>query len=384
MYASWAKNEKIKLKVFFASNIGSVAYQDPNFGKEIKWDNLYLDNFDHCFLNGNNTLAVNKNLDAPNLEHELNKFKPDLVIQYGRVNKFNQRLRKWLGENNVKSGYISDSEDRHIENRVKRMFKHLFYSIFFNKIDYFFTVGDANEEFYKNCKVPVEKLIRMNFSIDLFLYQHFRENKQKYGNQFRIENNIPKDVIVISIVGKLIKMKNHLHVIQALKKLEDLQYDKKFHLLIAGSGPSLDSIKKESSCLEKSKVHFLNFVSPDKLPYIYCASDLYIQPSQFERHSLAVSEAIFLGLPVIVPNTSGSYGESDDIQLGINGLIYPVGNIQELADRIMQITKSEEILEKYEKNSLKISNIQQKKCHSEVVNTIVKIFNSKNKPSLKY
>ena len=231
MYASWAKNKKIKLKVFFASNIGSVTYQDINFGQEIKWDNLYLDDFDHCFLNGNKTLEVNKILDAPNLEHELNYFKPDLVIQYGRVYKFNKRLRIWLIKNNIKSGYISDSEDRHFENPVLRKLKHLYYSFYFRKVDYFFTVGDANEEFYKNCKVPSEKLIRMNFSIDLFLYENFRENKQKYGNQFRIENNIPKNAIVISIVGKLIKMKNHLHIIQALKKIEDLQYDKIFHLL---------------------------------------------------------------------------------------------------------------------------------------------------------
>jgi hypothetical protein len=121
MYASWAKNERLNLKVFFASNIGSVAYQDSNFGQEIKWDNLYLDDFDHCFLNGNITLEVNKNLDAPNLDHELNNFKPDLVIQYGRVYKFNQRLRKWLGENNVKSGYISDTENRNKEFFLKRL-----------------------------------------------------------------------------------------------------------------------------------------------------------------------------------------------------------------------------------------------------------------------
>ena len=74
MYASWAKNEKVKLKVFFASNIGAVRYHDNNFGKEIKWGNLYLEEFDHHFLNGNKTIAVNKSLDAPDLENQLNRF----------------------------------------------------------------------------------------------------------------------------------------------------------------------------------------------------------------------------------------------------------------------------------------------------------------------
>lgn len=377
MYASWAKNKKIELKVFFASNIGAVAYHDNSFGQEIKWGNLYLDEFNHCFLNGNNTLDVDKNLDAPNLEQELNNFKPDLVIQYGRIYKFNQRLRSWLKDKRVKSAYISDSEDRHIENPIIRGIKHFYYSRFFRKIDYFLTVGDANEEFYKNCKVPTEKFIRMNFSIDIRLYEKYRKNKDQYRNDFRNQNDIPKDAIVISIVGKLVEMKNHLHLLYALKKIEELHNEKIFYLLIAGSGPALESIKKESLKLVKNKVYFLNFVSPEKLPLVYCASDIYIQPSQFERHSLAVSEAIYLGLPIIVPNTSGSYGETDDIQLGVNGLIYSLGNIQELTERIMELFISDDTIRKYEKNSLEISYRQQKICHSDVVNVLVEKFHLK-------
>ncbi len=372
MYASWAKNEKIRLKVFFASNLGSVAYYDSNFGKAIKWDNLYLHEFDHCFLNGEKTCEVNKNLDAINLEIELNDFQPDLVIQYGRIYRFNKRLRHWLrNNNNVKSAYISDSEDRHIENPIKRKIKHFYYSIFFDSVDYFLTVGDANEEFYKKCKVPVEKLIRMNFSIDVRLYEKYRIQKQDYCDIYRSDNNIPSDAIVISIVGKLVGMKNHLHVIQALKILEKTHKNQTFHLLIAGSGPTLELIKNESAMLKRNKVHFLNFVSPENLPLVYCASDLYIQPSQFERHSLAISEAIYLGLPIIVPNTSGSYGDTDDIQIGCNGLVYSLGNIQELTERILEMTNSKHILEKFGLNSLIISDSQQKKCHQDIVNELI-------------
>jgi glycosyltransferase involved in cell wall biosynthesis len=374
MYASWAKNKNIKLKVFFASNIGAVAYHDNSFGHEIKWGNLYLDEFDHCFLNGDKTLAVNKTLDAPNLGYELNNFKPDIVIQYGRIYRFNQRLRRWLKEKRVKSAYISDSEDRHIESPIIRRIKHFWYSIFFRSFDYFLTVGDANEEFYRNCKVPSEKFIRMNFSIDLRLYEKYRKNKEQHRSEFRNKNNIPKDAIVISIVGKLVEMKNHIQLIKVLKKLEELHKEKTFYLLIAGSGPSLDSIRKESLNLIKNKVKFLNFVSPENLPLVYCASDLYIQPSQMERHSLAVSEAIYLGLPIIVSNTSGSYGETDDVQLGINGSVYSLGNIQELTQRIIEIIISEETIKKYEKNSLEISYRQQKICHSDVVDVLVEKF----------
>ena len=71
MYASWAKNKNVKLKVFFASNIGVTSYRDENFEREIKWGNLYLEDFDHVFLNGNKTLKIDKDLDALNLDFQL-------------------------------------------------------------------------------------------------------------------------------------------------------------------------------------------------------------------------------------------------------------------------------------------------------------------------
>src|SRR4051812_33790575 len=66
-YVSFAQNKNIAFKVFFASTMGFKKYVDPTFKKEIAWDNLNLDKFDHEFLNGDQLLEPDNKLDAPSI-----------------------------------------------------------------------------------------------------------------------------------------------------------------------------------------------------------------------------------------------------------------------------------------------------------------------------
>ncbi len=67
-YASWAKNSRVILKVLFASALGYKKYIDPNFGQEISWNNLRLNEFDHVFMNGDAVIPSNKDIDAVSLK----------------------------------------------------------------------------------------------------------------------------------------------------------------------------------------------------------------------------------------------------------------------------------------------------------------------------
>jgi glycosyltransferase involved in cell wall biosynthesis len=334
MYASWAKNNNVNLKVFFASNLGVQPYEDENFARQIKWANLYLDEFEHEFLNGLETLQINKNLDAPNLIVNLLDFSPDLIIQYGRIYKFNKRLRNWIKTTNIKSAYISDSENRHSQSFLKLLFKKLYFSFYFKKFDLFLTVGDANENFYRSCAVPESKMLRMNFSIDVKHFYHCYLNREKLRKELRGVLKIANGDLVISVVGKLVSWKCQIDLISLLLEIERLSDWPKFHLVIAGSGPDESMLREEAAKLRINEVHFLGFVDPLELPKVYSASDVYIHPSKLEPHSLAVSEAIFMGLPVIVSHTSGSYGKTDDVREGENGFVYQCGNIFDLKGKL--------------------------------------------------
>ena len=93
-------------------------------------------------------------------------------------------------------------------------------------------------------------------------------------------------------------------------------------------------------------MHFTGFIKVQDLPGCYAASDFYIHPSTFEPHSIAVSEAIYMGCPVIVSDKCGSYGKSDDVQEGKNGFVFSSENIEELIDAMRLLIKNSQMRKK--------------------------------------
>lgn len=366
MYASWASIDGIDLKVFFGSNLGAVKYIDPNFKKEISWNNLYLDEFNHEFLNGDTTLQSTPNLDAENLDDKLLAFAPDLLVHYGYFHKLAKRARAWAIKNKVKIAYISDAEHRQKRPLWKEILKYPYLYLYFKKEDYFFSVGDANEAYYNFYGVPKNKMRRMRFAIDIKSFDKAFEQKQLLRNAFRNQHNIAPQDIAISVVGKLVDWKSQDHLIKLLQQLEQTYTSKKFHLLIAGSGPLEATWKALASTVKHNQIHFLGFVNPTDLPAIYAASDVYVHPALIEPHSLSISEAIYMGCPVIVANTSGSWGPDDDVQIDKNGYVYQHGNLNELQQQLIKIIE-ENKLEAFGKYSLEISRKYQQQSHFELI-----------------
>jgi glycosyltransferase involved in cell wall biosynthesis len=331
-YASFAKSEVVSLRVFFASALGHQRYFDENFKKELAWDNLYLDQFDHRFLNGQQVLVPSSKLDAPTLNLELKLFKPDLLIVYGYYQKLQRRAYRWAKSNKIKLAYISDSETHQKRNILKEFFKRIYLSYYFSKIDYFLTVGNSNEEYYRLHGISQEKLIRMHFPIDLVSYERNFLIRSTLRQEIRRKYAIGENELVLLVVGKLVSWKNQDHIIDSLIELEK---EGLFgHLLVVGSGEMEERWRVKSSVLKKSKVHFVGFVTPEMLPAFYAAADIYVHSAQIEPHSIAISEAIYMELPVIVSDRCGSFGQSDDVQEGKNGFVYPFGEIRALAEKI--------------------------------------------------
>ena len=52
------------------------------------------------------------------------------------------------------------------------------------------------------------------------------------------------------------------------------------------------------------------------------------------NHSLSISEAIYMGCPVIISDKCGSYGETDDVQVNKNGFVFECENVVQLKSYI--------------------------------------------------
>ena len=68
--------------------------------------------------------------------------------------------------------------------------------------------------------------------------------------------------------------------------------------------------------------------------------------------ALAMSEAIYCGLPVVASDRVGSIGPTDDVIPGVNGWSYPCGDVAALAGLLAELMKNPMQLEKAGKASL--------------------------------
>lgn len=368
-YASLAAHPSLQVKVFFASALGYRSYVDPNFKQQISWNNLYLDEFDHVFLNGEEPIPADKDLDAENLDQALTEFAPDLVMLHGYFQKFQRRAHNWAKRNKVKTAYTADSERRQKRSPLKELLKYPVLYKYFAGIDIFLSVGPANEAYYRFYGVPPRKIVRMHFSIDLRSYEQAYANRRQLAAAVREKHDLHTGDSVFSVVGKLVPWKNQIDIIDAMIQLE--QQGLVSNLFVIGSGDQMESLKQKAAALTRSKVIFPGFVKPEDLPGYYAASDIYIHPAAIEPHSLAISEAIYMGAPVILSDRCGSYGEDDDVQEGKNGFVFPCGNIAALAEKIRILLGDTEKRRTFGEYSHRIADRFQRRSHGGFVNEMI-------------
>jgi glycosyltransferase involved in cell wall biosynthesis len=367
-YVSFAENQNITFKVFFASALGYKKYIDPNFKREIVWGNLNLDKFAHVFLNGEEVIQSNNKIDAPSLEQELELYAPDVIIVYGYFQKLQRKAYNWAKKKKVQIAYISDSERRQKRNRLKEFFKYYFIHYYFSKINFFLSVGDANEDFYKYYGVNKERILRMHFPIDIITYSKAWNEKDTLRQNIRLQYGIQEHEIVLCVVGKLVAWKNQDHIIEAVQLLESEGINT--HLFVIGSGGMLESWKKKAENLSTNKVYFTGFVNIEDLPSYYAASDMYIHPASIEPHSIAISEAIYMGCPILISDQCGSYGQSDDVQPNKNGFVFKFGNIPDMVRHIKNLINDIELRKSFSGYSHQIAIQFQERAHFETIKKI--------------
>jgi glycosyltransferase involved in cell wall biosynthesis len=367
-YSSLAKHPKIDFKVFFASSTGYDKYFDPNFKKEISWSGMTLD-FPHEFVNGREAIPITNKLDAPKVGDALKRYSPDIIIIYGYIQKYTRRVHSWARKNGIKIAYISDSEMRHRRKGWYQIPKKFFVRWYFSKIAFFLSVGNANEEYYKYHGVADRQIIRMHFPIDIEKYNDAYQIRDQLRSTIRAKHQIGNDRVVTAVVGKLVPWKNQDHLIDALLILEKrgVQLD----LIVIGSGETEPIIREKMTQLKSNRVYLAGFINTDELRSYYAASDFYTHPSMIEPHSIAISEAIAMGLPIICSSTCGSHGPQDDVQIGVNGDVYPFGNIEELANRLQAMCQSQETRAKMGNISRKNSVMFQNRSHGFVIDELI-------------
>lgn len=113
-------------------------------------------------------------------------------------------------------------------------------------------------------------------------------------------------------------------------------------LLGGGSqGPKIRQILMNGGVLER--VHFGGQVGHRDLPRWYHMSDLYVSPSHVDGSSVTLMEALASGLPCLVSDIPAN---KEWIQDGFNGWLFRDGDVDDLAEKILNAIKNRKSFKK--------------------------------------
>lgn len=178
----------------------------------------------------------------------------------------------------------------------------------------------------ENEGIPSPKMVVIPNGIDL---AHFQP--QKTPEEVREALGLGKRISIVGQVANLRPVKGHRLLFQAVQKVIEKQKEVAF--LLVGDGPERKSLEKV--CLDLGLDGVVHFLGDRKdIPDLIGCFDVGTLTSEMETFPLAILEYMALGKPVIAPDIGGI---TELITHGIEGLLFPPGDAEALADRLLQL-----------------------------------------------
>ena len=148
---------------------------------------------------------------------------------------------------------------------------------------------------------------------------------------------LPENSLLVGTVGRLVPIKDQALLLHAAKILLDRGFD--LSMALAGDGSELERLGSLAASLSiSSRVYFLG--ASRKVEDFLNALDVFVLPSVSEGMSNTVLEAMSSGLPVVATRVGGN---PELIEDKVSGLLFEVGNIEQLVERLTNLTKNAEL-----------------------------------------
>lgn len=142
-------------------------------------------------------------------------------------------------------------------------------------------------------------------------------------------------------VGRLSEEKGQAMLLEAVAALASGGMNLRLHLV--GDGPDRHWLEQYAEKLGiNSQVVFEGWLGQSELMALYSNTDIFVLSSLAEGIPMVLLEAMALEKPCVAPCIAGI---PELIGNGINGLLFPVGDADELSDKIRTLAGSDELRE---------------------------------------
>jgi len=187
--------------------------------------------------------------------------------------------------------------------------------------------------------IPGERIHKLTPGVDTTQF-HPQSPSAELIDRFQL-----KGKKVLLTVARLVPRKGHKVVLEALPKV--LRDVPDLHYIIAGDGPEKENLVKLVQELHLNEaVTFVGDVPHDKIGDFYSLCDAFIMVNRLdaggdvESFGMVFTEANAVGKPVIGGNSGGA---AEAIVEGKTGFLVDPDSAEQVADRLLQLFKNEEL-----------------------------------------
>jgi N-acetylgalactosamine-N,N'-diacetylbacillosaminyl-diphospho-undecaprenol 4-alpha-N-acetylgalactosaminyltransferase len=308
--------------------------------------------------------GIKKLLELPFIARELSKYindnHIDTVISFLYRPNYINILAKLFGSKHKTIINIRSTTSRYLNEGLQGKVNLFLIKRLFNKADLIISNSKGVDEDLKSLMhISTQTKVIYN-PVDI---KYIEEKKNICeDNKFIFK----KEKKYIISVGRLIPLKRNKDLIDAFYILQ--KTDINLDLLFLGDGILKD--KLISYCNELHIAHKIHFLGNVSNPFYYLnKSSLFVLNSEIEGFPNVLVEAMACGLPVISSDCKS--GPREILKDEKYGLLYPVGNIEILTEKIKFILYHEIDLENVKKkNAKQLENFEINKIMKEFKNIL--------------
>lgn len=340
-----AREPDIDLTVLFGSDFSVRGYQDRGFGIEVHWDVSLLDGYRSEFLprlRDTGTVSPLSPISRGILRRLRGRdgapaFDALWVHGYASANSLHGILAAYTLGIPVLLRAESWLSDRP-RNGATLAAKELFFRLLRPTVAATLPIGSRNRDYWARYLGGDMPQFLMPYAVD----NTYFAARAKTANtaQLRDELHLSPDRPVILFASKLQRRKHADHLLEAYHRLCLSGPSAGPYLVIVGDGEERARLETRASELKLEDVRFAGFRNQSELPGFFAMAQVFVLPSRHEPWGLIVNEAMASGCAVVVSDDVGAH--TDLITNGLDGFVYPTGDVDALAAALRQVLASPE------------------------------------------
>jgi glycosyltransferase involved in cell wall biosynthesis len=222
---------------------------------------------------------------------------------------------------------------------VKLALKSVFFEGLKSLVDGVLPIGTLNSEYWGNYFGDGVPQFLMPYAVDNAYFAARAREAQSRRRELQTELGLDPARPVILFASKLQQRKQCDQLIDAYARLSPATGAEPHpYLVIVGDGEQRAALERQAEATGFSSIRFCGFRNQSELPRFFDLATVFVLPSRHEPWGLIVNEVMNAARPAIISDDVGC--GPDLIEDGVNGCIFPAGDVSALSDALRRVLET--------------------------------------------